>query len=157
VNEYDIAALRVKGLHCAQIPMLPVLDDPFGNKLIMRDVVIMGFSPVPGSQAPVLVSATGQVNASFVSYLDGLRIYIISSMARGGFSGGPALTEPHHCLGVITQAVLKEEQPKELGFMAVIPPLPIFQLLDHHSIMPGYLRTEVWEPYKRKISGSFTA
>jgi hypothetical protein len=71
-------------------------------------------------------------------------------MARGGFSGGPALTPPHHCLGVVTRAVLKDSQPEELGFMAVVGPWPILELLNHHNIMPHYLRDEMWNPAQSK-------
>jgi hypothetical protein len=145
--QYDLAALRVRGFHAPQIPFLPVLEDPFDNKLLLRSVVIMGFPPIPGSKSPVLVCATAQVNGSFESYFDSQRVYVVSCLARGGFSGGPALTEPHHCLGMVTSSLLKGDQPEELGFMAVVPPLPILELLDHHSMMPPYLRNEVWEPY----------
>lgn len=151
--EYDVAALRLPELHAAQIPFLPIMDDQFENKLLLRTVVVMGFPPIPGSRSPVLVCARAEVNATFVTYFDDQRLYVISSLARGGFSGGPALTPPHHCLGVITRAMVKEEHPVELGFMAVIPPLPILELLDHNKIMPGYLRAEVWEPYLKMKSG----
>jgi hypothetical protein len=148
-EEYDIAAIRLPGLNAPQIPFLPVLDDPFDNKLLLRRVVIMGYPPVPGSKSPVLVCATAEVNASFQTYFDSQRVYIVSCLARGGFSGGPALTEPHHCMGMVTRSVLRDGQPEELGFMAVIPPLPILELLNHHSIMPAYLRKEVWMPYQQ--------
>jgi hypothetical protein len=148
--DYDIAAVRLPGFNAPQIPFLPVLEDPFDNKLLLRTVVIMGFPPIPGSKCPVLVAATAQVNASFETYFDTQRVYLVSCLARGGFSGGPALTEPNDCLGMVTRSVLKEGQPEELGFMAVIPPLPILEMLDHHSIMPGYLKEEVWIPYMQQ-------
>ena len=151
--EYDLAALRLPELHAAQIPFLPIIDDHFENKLLLRTVVVMGFPRIPGSRSPVLVCARAEVNAAFTTYFDNQRVYVVSSLARGGFSGGPALTPPHHCLGVITRAMVTEERPEELGFMAVVPPLPILELLNHHGIMPGYLRTEVWEPYMKVRSG----
>jgi hypothetical protein len=132
---------------------LPLIDDQFENKLLLRAIVVMGFPPIPGSRSPVLVCARAEVNASFVTYFDDQRVYVISSLARGGFSGGPALTPPNHCLGVITRSLVKEEHPEELGFMAVIPPLPILELLDHHNIMPGYLRSELWEPFQNMRKG----
>jgi hypothetical protein len=151
--EYDLAALRLPDLHAAQIPFLPIIDDQFENKLLLRTVVVMGFPRIPGSRSAVLVCARAEVNAAFTNYFDNQRVYVVSSLARGGFSGGPALTPPHHCLGVITRAMVTEEHPEELGFMAVVPPLPILELLDHHRIMPDYLRTEMWEPYMNIRSG----
>lgn len=147
---YDLAALRLEGIFAPQIPFLPIFDDRFENKMILRSIVVMGFPPIPGSSSPVLVCAKAEVNASFITYFDKQRVYIVSCLARGGFSGGPALTPPHHCMGVITRAVLKESVPEELGFMAVVGPVPILELLDHHKIMPGYLREQVWEPHLRR-------
>jgi hypothetical protein len=40
--------------------------------------------------------------------------------------------------------------PAELGFMAVIGPLPILEMFDHHRIMSAYLRKEIWNPYQKK-------
>jgi Trypsin-like peptidase domain len=148
--KYDLAALRLKGLHCPQIPFVRSLEDRFENRFLLHPVVVMGFPPIPGSRGPVLVCSRGEVSASFTTYFDDQRTYIVSCLARGGFSGGPALTPPHHCLGVVTRAVLTDPLPAELGFMAVVGPLPILQMLDHHQMMPAYLRQELWEPYTNK-------
>ncbi|MCX6866543.1 MAG: serine protease [Verrucomicrobia bacterium] len=151
-ENYDLAALRIDGINAPQIPFLHVLDDLFDNKLLLRTVVVMGFPPIPGSRLPVLVCARAEVNASFNTYFDDQRVYVVSCLARGGFSGGPALTPPHHCLGVVTRAMLKGSLPEELGFMAVVGPLPILELLDQHQIMPEYLREELWKPYTQQIT-----
>jgi len=37
--------------------------------------------------------------------------------------------------------------------MAVIPPFPILEMLDHNRIMPSYLRREIWEPSLRIMEG----
>lgn len=66
---YDLAALRIEGLLAPQIPFLPVLEDRFDNKLLLREVVIMGYPPIPGSRSPVLVCSRAEVNASFITYL----------------------------------------------------------------------------------------
>jgi V8-like Glu-specific endopeptidase len=148
--KYDLAALKVDGIIAPQIPFISLLEDPFENEHLLRAVVVMGFPPIPGSNHPVLVCARAEVNASFRTYFDNQRVYIVSCMARGGFSGGPALTPPHHCLGVVTRAVLRDSQPEELGFMAVVGPLPILELLDHHSLMPRHIKHELWDPYRAR-------
>ncbi|HYR21868.1 MAG TPA: serine protease [Chthoniobacterales bacterium] len=153
---YDLAALRLDGLYAPQIPFITVLEDRFENKLLLRTVVVMGFPPIPGSRSPVLVCARAEVNASFTTYFDNQRVYVVSCLARGGFSGGPALTPPHHCLGVVTRAVLKDSLPEELGFMTVVGPLPVLELLDHHKLMPRYLREELWDPYQKKKNSART-
>lgn len=151
--EYDIAALRLSRLHAPQIPLLPLVEDRFANKVLLWPAVVMGFPPIPGSSSPVLVCARAEINASFENYFDGQRVYIASCLARGGFSGGPVITNGR-CLGVVTRAMVTQKLPPELGFMAVIPPVPILELLDHHRIMPGYLRQQIWEPYLRMSEGA---
>jgi hypothetical protein len=146
---YDLAAVRLKGNGAPPIPFLNVSDEE-SDALLLKSVVLLGFPPIPGSKGPVLVCAQAEVNATFQTYFDDQRIFIVSSMARGGFSGGPALTRPHHCLGVVTRAVLKADQPEELGFMAVVGPMPVLELLDHHKLMPAYLREQIWDRRKNK-------
>jgi len=150
-KDLDIAALRVRGLFATQIPFLPVLEDPFANKLLLRPIVVAGYPPIPLSISPVLVCASGQVNASFESYVDKCRYNVVSCMARGGFSGGPVLTEPHHCLGMVVRALVNNHESEQLGFMAVMPPLPILEMLSENNIMPQYLVSEVWEPYMKQL------
>lgn len=146
-GDYDLAAMRLKGRGAPQIPFEDISDED-SDALLLRSVVVMGFPPIPGSRSPVLVCARAEVNASFVTYFDNQRILVVSCLARGGFSGGPALTPPHHCLGVVTRAVLKERQPEELGFMAVVGPMPVLELLHHHNMMPAYLREQIWNRHK---------
>jgi V8-like Glu-specific endopeptidase len=147
---YDLAALKLSELSGPQVPPLPVPEIQPDHELLLRPVVVMGYPPIPGSKSPVLFCATGEVNASFVTYFDDQRILIISCMARGGFSGGPVFTPPHHFLGVVTRSVLKISQPEELGFMAVVGTWPILELLNHHNIMPRYLRDEMWTPAQKQ-------
>ena len=141
---YDLAALRLRGLNATQIPFFPVPEEEPHGVFLLRTVVVMGYPPIPGSRSPVLLCARAEVNASFVTYFDGQRVLVVSCLGRGGFSGGPALTPPHHCLGVVTRAMVKEALPEELGFMAIVGPWPILELLNHHNIMPHYLRKEMW-------------
>ena len=145
-SKYDLAALRIRGLGAPQIPFLPVPEDQ-AQALVLRTVVVMGYPPIFGSSSPVLLCAKAEVNASFVTYFDNQRVLIVSCLGRGGFSGGPALTPPHHCLGVVTRAMVKDGLPEELGFMAVVSPWPVLELLNHNDIMPQYLRKEMWQPH----------
>jgi S1-C subfamily serine protease len=152
-DDYDLAALRIPRLHAPQIPFLPFPEAQSPDALVLRTVIVMGFPPIPGSKSPVLLCARAEVNASFVNYFDNQRVWIVSCLGRGGCSGGPALTAPQNCLGIVTRVMVKEAQPEELGFTAVVGPWPILELLHHHSIMPPYLRQEMWNsPLRLKPS-----
>jgi hypothetical protein len=60
-KNYDLAALRVTGIHPPQIPLFPCLEDPFDNRLLLKRVIVMGFPPIAGSKKPTLVCVTGEV------------------------------------------------------------------------------------------------
>lgn len=147
-DRFDVAALKIEGITCPVIPLAPIMADKFGNDLIMAPTVIMGFPRVFGSIGPVLVCAKGEVNAHIENYLNKQRMYIISCLARGGFSGGPVLLPPHDCIGVITDSLFQDKLPEELGYMAVTGCLPIYELLDKHKIMPPNLYS-YWLGYQK--------
>jgi hypothetical protein len=91
---------------------------------------------------PHLVAARAEVNA--VVDLPGVPVhFILSSMPRGGFSGGLALSEYGFGLGVITRSVLFDGAPAELGFMAVLGVEPIFTCLADGKMVPQVQR-EGW-------------
>lgn len=145
----DLAAVKAYGINAPSIRLLPVSLDHFGNEFLLASVVTMGFPPIPGTLEPVLVCAKAEVNAAIDSYLNKRRLYVISCLARGGFSGAPVVVNSRRCMGVVTQAMVTDGKPEELGFMSVISTLPILELLDHHAIMPDEVRRELWEPYQR--------
>ena len=149
-EKYDVCALRLPDITCPLVPLGNILDDPFGSDFIFTPVVIMGFPHVYASNVPVLVCARGEVNASFISYLHQHRMYVISCLARGGFSGGPVLMSPGKCLGIVTNSLLKSDMPAELGFMAVIESGVIYELLSKNDVMPDHLKGE-WARYRNRV------
>lgn len=149
-SNYDRAAFRLPDRSVPQIPFYDVVKDGVDTELLLRPVVVMGCPPIPGSKSPILVCAKAEVNATFATYFDDQRVYLVSCLARGGFSGGPALTLPHHCLGVVTRSILRAEMPPELGFMAVVGPIPVLELLHEHRMMPNYSGEQVWEPHTKQ-------
>lgn len=53
-------------------------------------------------------------------------------MARGGFSGGPVISEYGHALGVVTESLVMNGLPSELGFMNVLSVEPIYECIGQH-------------------------
>ena len=145
-ERYDIAVLRIDASYCPPIILAGIMADKFGNDLIMAPTVVMGFPQVFCSNDAVLVCAKGEVNAFIESYLHKQRMYIISCLARGGFSGGPVILPPFHCIGVVTDSLSNATLPAELGYMAVTGCLPIYELLDQNKIMPHHLVSS-WRGY----------
>ncbi|WP_186260266.1 S1 family peptidase [Burkholderia gladioli] len=120
------------GFHCK--------DLPYGNYDFLLDkCLLMGFPPTPFSKEPILVATIGEVNACVKRYDHDFDHYIVSSMARGGFSGAPALVHFNEhldvhagtmALGLITESLSKNGEPAELGYMTVLTAEPIHECIE---------------------------
>jgi S1-C subfamily serine protease len=134
----DVAAVIVEGLECPVIPLGSHLDDWLNDEAFtLAEVVVMGYPPVPQSDRPVLVASRGAVNAIIDKYTGKHPHFIVSAMARGGFSGGPCLIEWDFSLGLVTESLVGADAPTELGYLSVISVEPIYVCLAHHKILPN--------------------
>jgi len=141
----DIAALVVEGLNCATIPLGSHLDDWINDEAFsLAEVLVMGYPPIPFSKEPKLIVTRAEVNAIIDKYTGGHPHFIVSSIARGGFSGGPCLIEWDFTLGVVTESLVEGDSSPESGYMAVVSIEPVFVCLSHHGILPK-IQAEGWE------------
>ena len=136
--QVDVAVMRVDGIDAPQIPIGQINPIEFP---ILTQVLVLGYPPIPTSREPFLVAATAEVNAVVEPYTGGGLHVILSSMARGGFSGGVAITPGDFygdvgTLGVITRALVRDRLPAELGYLAV---LPIDVIYDCHGLFESKL------------------
>ena len=146
-GQIDIAALVVEGLDCPVIPLGSHLDDWLDDEAFtLAQVVVMGYPPVPQSKTPVLVTSRAEVNAVIDKYTGGHPQFIVSAMARGGFSGGPCLIEWDFTLGVVTESLVGAGAPSELGYLSIISVEPIYVCLAHHKILPADQK-DGWEGF----------
>ncbi len=114
------------------------LDDWINNSLVLMEVIVMGYPPIPTSPEPVLVATRGEVNAIIDPYVGSKHpLFVLSPMARGGFSGGPALTGDGFLLGVITSSLLTNHAAPELGYGVALTVEPLWNLLLENKIYPG--------------------
>lgn len=116
------------------IPLGGHLDDWIGDELVLSSVVVFGYPKIPLSKEPVLVAVQGEINAIVDKYGSPHPYFIISSMAREGFSGGPVISEYDFLLGVFTESLVEGDQPIENGFASVISIEPLLLLLYENSI-----------------------
>lgn len=142
-NEHiDVAVLVVEGIDAPVIPLGGHLDDWLGTELVLCPALVLGYPPIPFAKEPILVAATGEVNAIVDKYTGGHPHFILSTMARGGFSGGLAMTDFGCALGVITESLGQADKPAELGYLSVLSVEPIYVCLAHHKIMPPVMHAE---------------
>ncbi len=114
------------------------LDDWIDDGLILFDVIIFGYPPIPTSTEPQLVAVRGEVNAIIDPYVGSKHpLFIVSPTARGGFSGGPVLTEGGWLLGVMTSSLITDYAVPETGFGAALSIEPLWHLLVEQKVLPS--------------------
>jgi S1-C subfamily serine protease len=114
------------------------LDDWIDDGLILFDVVVFGYPRIPTSSDSVLVAVSGEVNAVIDPYIGSRRpLFIVSPIARGGFSGGPVLTRNGWLLGVMTSALVTDHATPELGFGAAVSVEALWEILVENRIFPA--------------------
>lgn len=144
-DSIDVAALVVEGLECPVIPLGSHLDDWINDEAFsLAQVVVMGYPTIPFSRETTLIASRAEVNAIIDKYIGGHPHFIISSIARGGFSGGPCLIEWGFALGVVTESLVEGDASAESGYMAVISIETVYVCLSHHSILPAE-QAEGWD------------
>lgn len=102
---------------------------------ILEDVVIFGYPPVPQSDNAYLVTNKGEISAKVKLYTNDMEVLIISSLLRGGHSGGPIVNRRGNVIGVISENLFNKLNPEDnvnefLGFAAAIESNWIVDLLN---------------------------
>ena len=115
-------------------------------EFILNRVLLLGYPPIPLTNRAALVANAGEVNAAVELYVqDQKRVhFLVSTMARGGFSGGPVLIAYNELneksgtavLGVVTQSLVASHAPAESGYMAVLSVDPIYECLEAANLLP---------------------
>ncbi len=137
--DVDVAIFRASEID-PELPWIPLgghLDDWIrDNDFVLWEATVMGFPPIPMTAEPLLVATRAEVNAVIdVRHAPHVH-FVLSAMARGGFSGGPALIDGY-LLGVVTNSLLEMGQPTELGYLTVVSVEPIFHCLHKHKWLPS--------------------
>jgi S1-C subfamily serine protease len=117
-----------------RIPLGGHLDDWIGDELVLSRVVAFGYPRIPHSKEHVLVAVQGEINTVIDKYSGPHPHFIISSIAREGFLGGPVISEYDFLLGVLTESLTNGDQALENGFASVISIEPLLVLLHENKI-----------------------
>lgn len=137
LEKTHIANPHTDFLKTDHIPIGGHLDDWIGDEFILSKVLLMGYPPIPFSKHPVLVASEGEINAILDKYTGDPVHFVISCLPRGGFSGGPVLSEYGFLLGVMTESLHIENGRPSMGFASVISVEPLLSLLSDNGIFPG--------------------
>ncbi|MGN9864732.1 S1 family peptidase [Bacillus swezeyi] len=113
------------------------LDDWIGEEFLLTNVLLMGFPPIPLSREPNIVAVKAEVNSVVDKYIGPHPHFIISSVPRGGFSGGPVISEYGFLLGVLTESLGENDKPTEVGFASAISIEPLIELIYKNNLDIG--------------------
>lgn len=145
-SNIDVAVFSVPSLSdLPQIPLGGHLDDWINDdQFVLNEVLVLGFPPIPLAESNLLVAARSQINAvvdlTVVKHVH----FVVSTMARGGFSGGVVLSEWGVAMGMVTSSLLKSDVPEELGYMTVLSVEPILECLGEHGLLSPE-DAELWD------------
>lgn len=111
-NFYDIGLIKVE-------TALPTLDElSFQNSVLSEIMFTLGFPLIPLSRSPILLLQRGEERSPQVQLFDGSDVFLYSTVARPGNSGGPILAETGHVLGIVTQQLERQDVKQALPFHA---------------------------------------
>jgi hypothetical protein len=157
-SRVDVATFRAGPID-SRTPVVPLgthLDDYLGpSSFVLTEAIILGFPPIPMTVFPVLVGARAEVNALAPLY-DAPHLHLIlSATARGGFSGGVAISEDNYALGLVTRSLVANDGPIESGYMAVLGVEPIYECLAQNKLLPA-IQSDSWDGYWNTDTLAFT-
>jgi hypothetical protein len=141
----DVALLRLEGIdpNTPVIELPAFLDDAVGgHDFLLTDAIVFGYPPVAFSLGPNLVVTTAEVNAVVDTRLDRYIRFIVSTLPRGGFSGGPAYHQYGFALGLVTERLDRQGVENDTGFMAVLSSDLIRDCMEHYGILPAAQRVD---------------
>lgn len=104
---------------------------------VLCPVVLMGYPRVPRANGAFLLGMNADINAVVPRYDAKNLHFILSSTARGGFSGGPVIDYYGRVIGITTESLVRDNLPKENGFAAAVSAEPLLDLLFDNAIYPG--------------------
>lgn len=136
---------------------VPIFDYFAYSKLaelyFLDDVFVFGFPPIPKTTRAELVAVRAQVNA-FVKTNHGRDgVFILSSTARGGFSGGPVIDRGRNLIGICIESLRRGESAVENGFTAAICLDPLLDILSENELYPAQNDAQIkdWPRLKQRL------
>ena len=157
-EKVDIAAFRVDCVH-PRLPHVALgthLDDWVKDEdWMLSEALILGYPPIPLATSTHLLAVRAEINA-VVGVMHSKNVhFIVSAIPRGGFSGGLVLSEFGFAIGMVTQSLVKNGAPAEMGFFTVTSVEPLYECLAHHKILPEDQKRE-WGDFWNTKSINYT-
>jgi Trypsin-like peptidase domain len=112
-------------------------EDLHETDILLRQVLLMGYPRIPQTTDAFLVCARADINAVVGKFNAPHSHLILSSTARGGFSGAPVINERAEVIAICTESLNDNKDFVETGFTAALLVEPLNRLLADNDIFPG--------------------
>jgi hypothetical protein len=106
------------------------------QSLVLTRGFFCGYPVVPRSDGAYKLAASAEIHTDINRYDTSNVHFIVSSTARGGFSGAPFISEFDLLLGIVTEALYDEGSHP---YMAVIAIEAIYPILERDDVLRGRL------------------
>ena len=128
-----------------KIPINPRLEGSFDDGMLMLQGVVLGYPPIPFSDAPALVAHEFHISAVIDRYDTRRRTFILSGIPRGGFSGAPAIVSGGWALGIVTEALqgFTADHPLPAPYLQTISLDPVLDLLRQAGVRAADFAPEI--------------
>jgi S1-C subfamily serine protease len=148
----DSGLKRIGHGRSVSIPIGSHVDDWISDQFILSKVLVMGYPAVPWAQSSVLLTTEAEINALVQNVRVPHPYYVVSSTARGGFSGAPVISDTGAAIGIIVEALYGNFKPEETGFNAAITIEPLIRILSDRGIRPSWIETDIWTQFLKSRS-----
>jgi S1-C subfamily serine protease len=123
------------------LPALPLgtnWDDVINDDdFVLSKALMLGYPPIPLSDRAQLVAVSAEVNAVVDLRRPHKHVhYVLSATARGGFSGGPVISEWGFVLGMTTMSLGQDLAAEQLGFCTIVGVDPLWDCLTQNGLLP---------------------
>ena len=118
----DIAIFQAKNYEgIPSIPLCSINDvNRTEDQALLTHVLCIGYPPIPLTTHPFQVAVNATINALVRVRASDYLTYVLSSTARGGFSGGPVINEKEEAFAIATESLVINDKGAESGFMACL-------------------------------------
>ncbi|KQU08120.1 hypothetical protein ASG68_24075 [Rhizobium sp. Leaf453] len=124
------------------------------DSLVLTRGIICGYPKVPRSDGAHKIAVSAEISADIQRYDIPNVHFIVSSTARGGFSGAPFISEFDMLLGIVTEAL--SDDSLESPYMAVIAIEAIYEIFnDNEGALKGRMEHYLasWSQPQNDIAG----
>ncbi len=109
---------------------------------ILKEAIVLGYPPIPTANNVFLTAAKAEVNAIIETTFGSHPEFILGTIARGGYSGGPVIMENGSLLGLLVKSLVADKKATELGYLSALSVEPVLEVLNENNLIPKSIQSK---------------